>query len=261
MKMSGIYTISNLLTRKIYVGSAANIYHRWGNHRSDLKNSKHHSPYLQRAWNKHGEENFKFEVLATCPKEYLIKMEQFFIDKIKPEYNISKTAGSPLGVKHTEKAKTNMSIAKKNSEISKSKLREIQVKNRKAIYQYDLAGFFIKKHESAVMAAQSIGVKVSQISKAALNSGGAKTGGGFQFRYTFSEKIESVSSKIYKVAAYKDGELIGAFMSLKECGSALGIWRTGLSAHLRGLKNYPRVGGYTAKRITDIEYQQINTGS
>lgn len=107
-----IYKIQNLKTNQIYIGSAINFAKRKYYHLYDLKNNKHHSIILQNSFNKHGEENFEFSVIEEVyEKENLIKREQYYIDTLKPKYNCSKTAGSPLGVKHTLQARLNMSKA------------------------------------------------------------------------------------------------------------------------------------------------------
>ena len=51
---------------------------------------------------KNGYSNFRLEILEYCAPEECIKREQFYIDTLKPEYNILKIAGSSLGHKHTE---------------------------------------------------------------------------------------------------------------------------------------------------------------
>jgi len=48
-------------------------------------------------------------------RDILIKREQHWIDNLCPEYNISPTAGSCLGVKHTEETKKKISKATKGS--------------------------------------------------------------------------------------------------------------------------------------------------
>ena len=48
---------------KKYVGSAVNFKRRRRKHRKSLRKGTHHSPHLQNAWNKYGEDNFKFDVL------------------------------------------------------------------------------------------------------------------------------------------------------------------------------------------------------
>jgi group I intron endonuclease len=101
---SGIYKILNTTNGKFYIGSAIDLKGRWRVHKFYLKNNndKRVSKYLLNAWNKYGAENFEFLVLEHCEKEKLIVREQFYLDTLKPQYNISRTAGSPLGVKHSD---------------------------------------------------------------------------------------------------------------------------------------------------------------
>lgn len=47
-------------------------------------------------------------------KSKLIEREQFYLDTLKPRYNCNLVAGSPLGVKHTEESRLNMSKAHKD---------------------------------------------------------------------------------------------------------------------------------------------------
>lgn len=102
-RLTGVYQIRNLVNGKVYVGSAGvSIKKRWKDHVRDANNKKHHSISFQRAWDKYGQDNFAFEVLARCPKEYCIKLEQWFLDRLKPEYNISPTAGTRKGIKLPE---------------------------------------------------------------------------------------------------------------------------------------------------------------
>lgn len=105
MLNSGIYQIINIKTNKIYIGSTFDFNKRKREHFYKLENNIHHCIHLQNSYNKHGKNNFKFEVLVTCSKEYLLKLEQWFISNLKPSFNILKTAGSSLGFKHSEKTK------------------------------------------------------------------------------------------------------------------------------------------------------------
>ena len=65
MDISGIYTITNLLDDKIYVGYATNFRKRKGDHISRLRKNKHKNIHLQRAFNRDGENNFKIELLQV----------------------------------------------------------------------------------------------------------------------------------------------------------------------------------------------------
>ncbi len=121
---SGIYQIRCLVNGKVYIGSAASFKTRWKAHRSELLHEKHHSQHLQRAWQKHGAEQFVFEVLEAVPnKEDLIRVEQAWIDHIRsfdPEigYNISPTAGSCLGVKQSAETCAKIGAAHKGTKRS-----------------------------------------------------------------------------------------------------------------------------------------------
>ena len=57
---------------------------------------------IHKAILKHGYSNFKLEILEYCAPEECIEREQYYIDTLKPEYNILNVAGSTLGYKHTE---------------------------------------------------------------------------------------------------------------------------------------------------------------
>lgn len=104
--LSGIYRIRNLLDGKVYVGSAVNIRDRWRRHRERLTKGVNCSPHLQAAWKKYGEAAFVFDLIEVVErKEDLIAREQIHLDALFAaghHYNTSPTAGSPLGVKHTE---------------------------------------------------------------------------------------------------------------------------------------------------------------
>ena len=139
LNQSGVYQIVNIINGKCYIGSAVCFRKRWNNHKLALKKNKHHSPYLQASWNKHGEENFKFEILLTCSKEELIFKEQQQINWYRPAYNICKVAGSKLGQKQSketrrkisEKAKGNTRwLGKRHTEESKIKQSQVQKGNQ-----------------------------------------------------------------------------------------------------------------------------------
>lgn len=102
--VSGIYQIVNTQNGHKYIGSSKDTYKRWQGHRQQLLRNKHHSPYLQRAWNLYGETSFIFEIIEECAICELITREQYYIDTIKPEYNISPTASSRQGVRMTIEA-------------------------------------------------------------------------------------------------------------------------------------------------------------
>lgn len=50
---------------------------------------------------KYGYGSFKLEILEYCEIDVLIEREQYYIDLLKPEYNICRIAGSTLGRVHS----------------------------------------------------------------------------------------------------------------------------------------------------------------
>jgi group I intron endonuclease len=111
--LSGIYRITNVLNGHVYVGSSKSIKNRWKQHRYVLRRGTHHSKYLQRAWEKYGEENFLFEIMELCDptRELLLEREQHHIDALKPVYNVLPVAGSPLGTTVSDETRAKISEA------------------------------------------------------------------------------------------------------------------------------------------------------
>ena len=102
---SGIYKITCSENNKVYVGQAINIQDRWKTHIQCLNRNKHHNIHLQRAWNKYGENNFKFDIIEYCEKEDLNDKEIYWIKELssfKNGYNRTLGGGGILGRKYTK---------------------------------------------------------------------------------------------------------------------------------------------------------------
>mgnify|MGYP003472962369 CR=1 FL=1 len=100
-----IYKIENIVNSKCYIGSSNNYSRRKKRHFENLKQNVHHSIKLQRAYNKYGSANFRIYELESfnfISKEKTLEREQYYIDIIKPEYNICMVAGSQLGLKRSD---------------------------------------------------------------------------------------------------------------------------------------------------------------
>ncbi len=111
---SGIYKITNLINRKMYIGSAVNINNRFAGHLCKLRKKSHANKHLQFAYNKYGEEALKFEVIEIVKnKVNLIEREQYWIDYFDTfnyGYNQLSKAGSSLGKIVSEKTKEKLRI-------------------------------------------------------------------------------------------------------------------------------------------------------
>lgn len=131
-----VYQIKNTKNGKQYIGSTKNKRKRWNSHKKALQRGEHHNIHLQRAWGKYGEEMFDFTILEIVKNgNSLLDREQFYLDKLSPEYNIAlDTKATMEGRKHTEKAKEKMSkthkgkknhmYGEKHTKKTKEKMKE-----------------------------------------------------------------------------------------------------------------------------------------
>jgi len=94
---SGIYGFLCKSNNKLYIGSSIDLSIRFNNH---IKGSNSNI-LLQNAINKYNLHDFIYIVFEYCEPEDLILREQFYIDSLKPEFNILQVAGSLLGYKHS----------------------------------------------------------------------------------------------------------------------------------------------------------------
>jgi len=72
---------------------------------------------------KNGYSNFTLEILEFCTAENCIKKEQYYIDLLKPEYNL--LLGSWLGYKHLEESRAKMALVrlgKKHTQETRAKI-------------------------------------------------------------------------------------------------------------------------------------------
>lgn len=105
MLKTGIYKITNTTNGRIYIGSATNLTQRKGDHFSKLRKQIHRNRYLQNSYNLHGKDAFQFNIIEFCDRGILVEREQFYIDTLKPEYNILKVARSPLGIEISKESR------------------------------------------------------------------------------------------------------------------------------------------------------------
>ena len=104
-----IYKIRNVVNNNFYVGSTINARIRFQHHKRRLKKGTHQSPHLQAAWDKYGEDCFKFEVIERLDNsEGLLAAEQVWLDEHAGKahcYNWATDASAPMrGKKHKGEA-------------------------------------------------------------------------------------------------------------------------------------------------------------
>lgn len=143
----GIYKIENLVNGKIYVGQSIDIERRWKQHSQELRSNRHFNYHLQNSWNKHGGDNFLFDILDECSEENLNSKESCWINKLdslnkNKGYNMTDICGvtkqtqevrdkiskARIGMKFSDEHRENIRQARlgtKSSEATKAKLSEI----------------------------------------------------------------------------------------------------------------------------------------
>jgi group I intron endonuclease len=114
---SGIYLITNTLSGKMYVGQSNGIKRRFNRHKRAAV-TKHHREafYLHNSISKHGQENFKFEVLLySKDRDYLNLMEKRCIasyNTLSPNgYNLDTGGGVSRTVSEATKEKMRGRVA------------------------------------------------------------------------------------------------------------------------------------------------------
>ena len=125
---AGVYCWRNLKNGKIYIGCGVNLGKRFKEYysikylESGLERS---NSLIYRAILKYGYSNFSLEIIEYCEPADAKSREQYYLDTLDPDYNLSKTAGSRLGCNHTEETKAKMSLAlkgRKFSDVTKAKM-------------------------------------------------------------------------------------------------------------------------------------------
>jgi group I intron endonuclease len=190
MLKSGIYRLLNVSTGKFYIGSGLDIVRRWRGHKSNLNSNCHCNYRLQNAWNKYGQDSFRFYVLEYCAKEMLLTREQYWFDVTGCSnrdigYNIAKLAGSTSGHKLSDETKLKMSIAAKNrTDEQKLKLAE----SRKGKKRTD--------ETKAKMRAAKLGKPKSEETKARMSRAKQNMSDETRARMTAANRKRALENKI-----------------------------------------------------------------
>ena len=122
---------------------------------------------------KNGYSNFQLDILEYCNKEDLLKREQYFIDLLKPGYNILNSASSSLGLKHTAETKKKMSELALGRTFSKETLAKISKaltgKRGKPVELIDKNTGNVLEYVSINQAAKAFNVRSEKVRRCILN--------------------------------------------------------------------------------------------
>jgi group I intron endonuclease len=206
-------------TRVIARKGNCGFYKRLCGHIKSLRSEKHHSKRLQEIVDSNGIDGLVMEIIEVVSKpEDVIKREQYYMDLLHPALNTVKYAGTSLGYRHTrevreyfsrtrkgakhppisERTRAKMSthaktrdlsylrsevVLKKKSDIMKGRKQHEKLYQSiiRRIHQYTKDGQFIQTFPSITLAAQTVNIDRSMISKTA--AGVKKSAAGYIWKY------------------------------------------------------------------------------
>lgn len=112
-----VYKITNIVTKRCYIGVDSYFPKRIKQHQNLLLKNKHKNKYLQSSYNKHGKDNFTFELLEQCnTREEMLGKEKEFIkyfNSLENGYNHTEGGEGSFGYIHSEEAISKMSSWKR----------------------------------------------------------------------------------------------------------------------------------------------------
>lgn len=135
----GIYSITNKINNKKYIGSTAKSFKaRFTQHKSKLVTGHHHCSHLQNAYNKYGGENFVFrieEIMSDCSnirdveKDYILKYSS-----VTDGYNENPNPDCSPMLEGTQRLKVSESLKrwwkKQKETLTENEYRELCLRHR-----------------------------------------------------------------------------------------------------------------------------------
>ncbi|OTA73182.1 hypothetical protein M434DRAFT_88574, partial [Hypoxylon sp. CO27-5] len=120
-KKSGVYRWVHIKSGKMYIGSSIDLGRRFSSYFSlKLIENQAKRSIIYKSLIKYGHLEFRLEILEFCNSEDVIEREQFYLDALKPEYNILKIAGSRTGFKVLDETKAKIRAALTGRVLSES---------------------------------------------------------------------------------------------------------------------------------------------
>jgi len=207
----GVYRWVNLVNGKTYVGSSVNLTRRFKAYYSVYYleyEGKRNNSLIYKALLKYGYDwsGFRLEILEYCESEIITEREQYYIDLLKPEYNILKQARSLKGFKHSETTIERMREIKINNKRIRTEEETLKQVNSllKGVYTIvkDMDSDEIKNFVSGREAAKFIGMHQSGLAKY-ISKQNFYLGRGFLVYKSDHSYEEIIKSEAYQKALIK----------------------------------------------------------
>lgn len=273
--MACVYKIENKINGKLYIGSTCKSFNkRRGEHLCSLIKNYHFNKHLQSAWNKYGENNFEFIIIESFkfPKsyddniiqEYVLSREMYCINLLNPEYNITREIrAGKLGRVLSEDERLQISKRTKGRrlrpetiiKIKKARAKQVITEEHKRKIglkskgnKYCLGRKLSDEHKQKIrkstqyLADNQLGLH-SEEAKAKRTATLKVKFNTPEMKEVLKKSARSRSKKPF--LCFKDGELIGEFLSQADTADILNLKSSEICAVLRGEQNTTR--GYTFK--------------
>lgn len=120
----GIYVIVNTITKDFYIGSTKNFTQRKIRHFQKLRDNAHPNKFMQRSYNKYGEDAFSMYILERVEDlrtENLLSREQDWIDRLVPTFNHKKIVTDNFGEYQDQNRNAELKEAKKERWVKSGK--------------------------------------------------------------------------------------------------------------------------------------------
>lgn len=211
---SGIYMFTNKITKKIYIGQSRDLSNRFKIYFNPSYLKSKANLIICRTIIKYGYSNFSLTILEYCDKFELLTREQFYFDKLNPQYNILKIAGNSVNSKHSENTK---------ARISKS-LKGVYVKEKSALFNK-----LHKEETRKLISLKKLEAKNSLFGKThSENSKELMKQKALNRKHSEDTKlkmsvISGNSVNIYEKFSSKGFKLIGSFVSARRAAKFLDI--------------------------------------
>lgn len=149
------------MSGRTYVGSSQDLRKRIMDYfdNNNLKNPK--GSIIYKALFKYGHNNFNLKILEYCSIKDLMVREQYYLDNIKPDYNILTFAGSSRGYRHTEASKELMRLVRNEWNFTPDQLANFSsnsIRNKPTTLTGEINTFFSMKN-----AAEFLGITVTTL--------------------------------------------------------------------------------------------------
>lgn len=123
----GIYSITNIINGKRYIGGTSDVRRRAYEHFARLRKGINLAVRLQNEFNIFREDAFIYEIVELCEKEVKKDRENYYIllyKTLQPEFGYNLTLSTSAGYKHTDETRAKIRAKRKLQIMSQDAIRK-----------------------------------------------------------------------------------------------------------------------------------------